>query len=131
MAKRISRVELHTMSHKKAMAFYGPLFGWKLGGENEGYFQIVEDPADRRFVFLEDGRNVKTARWLPVIEVDDVGETLHDAEELGAREVFSASVGEYTLGFITDPDGAEFSIMERSNVREEEEDQIFGRPIPT
>jgi len=129
-SSRFSRVELFTHRADKSMQFYGALFGWELGNENAGYWHVVlgHDESARTVFIQEDLDQDLAAYWLPVIEVENLSATLQAADANGARETESISIGLYTVGFITDPAGARFCVMERSRERSEEEEEIFGEP---
>ncbi|MBI5906326.1 MAG: VOC family protein [Deltaproteobacteria bacterium] len=108
MANPFVHFELMTGDVDKAKAFYGALFGWKLGyfpGMN--YMTVKVGKGTCGGVRSCLGPEV-SPQWLPHVHVEDIADTLAKARALGATVMKEATEvpGMGRCGILVDPGGA-------------------------
>ncbi len=93
MANKLIHLELHTGDLPQACSFYGGLFDWELREVSSGGCSYREVD----FRTAVNGGIVECTtpipRWLPYVEVGDIGATVDRARELGARVLLEPREG--------------------------------------
>lgn len=114
--------ELRTPDFARSLEFYRAVFGWEtdvMSDTDEFRYSVVRDPSSEGQLggvhdasgFLPAGT---PASWTIVWQVADADETVARAGELGGRTVREAQDSPYgRLAALTDPSGAEFTVMAR------------------
>ena len=106
--------ELITPDVAKAKDFYGKLLGWTYQEHDVGlmtYTMIKASDKDVGGMMSAPKEQNTPPTWMSYISVDNLEDTLSQAESLGGRVIMSATaVGDYgKFGIIQDPTGAHIS----------------------
>jgi len=102
-------MQLHTQDKERAEAFYEKLFAWKVA-KAPGYSEVKTGGLDAG-VMQAPAPNIPS-HWLPYVAVDDLGKTLAQAQELGAKVVVPPTdvPGKGKYAIFSDPTGAMMAI---------------------
>jgi predicted enzyme related to lactoylglutathione lyase len=106
--------QLHTRDKDGALAFYGAVFGWTMG--DFGGMPVI-NLGDRGIGGIMDmppgTPDEVPAYWMTIFAVDDVGDAVAKAGELGGSVVVPPSdipgVGRFAI--LTDPQGVYFGVI--------------------
>jgi uncharacterized protein len=110
--------ELTTDDTAGAMAFYGPLFGWKAEAmpASSGPYTVVKvgDSGVGGIMPPPPGREQASAAWGVYVTVTDVDATVAQALALGGKVCAPAMdiPGVGRMAVLADPQGAVFSVMQ-------------------
>ena len=111
MANPFVHVELNTTDVKKAKAFYGALFSWKLEdvpmGGDDFYTMIGVEKGTGGGIMKHPVAGAPSA-WLAYVEVDDIVAATKKAKSLGATIMKDVTevMGMGWLSVLIDPTGA-------------------------
>jgi predicted enzyme related to lactoylglutathione lyase len=120
MVGEIVHLEIPSRSFERSASFYAKLFGWRTDGQQAGgHLRFEISSATAEAAASTTGSLVRSALAqatgpLPFIAVDDVEETLAEAERQGgrilSRRLPLAGHGQY--GLLADPDGNVIAVVE-------------------
>jgi predicted enzyme related to lactoylglutathione lyase len=106
--------ELATTDVERAKVFFGELLGWEYETDDGGYLSITNAGS------LNGGMREQTEEergiapnWLPYFTVEDAGDAVHNAEQVGGRGLLPTTnirIGRFAV--IADPQGAAFGVFE-------------------
>jgi predicted enzyme related to lactoylglutathione lyase len=108
--------ELSTSDAEGAKKFYGQLFGWVFDDmplKDTSYSVIQTGGYDLGGIMNTPPNSSALPRWLPYITVDEVKDTVRQAERLGAQVLPHPTeipdVGRFAV--LRDPQGADFAVI--------------------
>jgi len=120
MAGEIVHLEIPSRSFERSASFYAKLFGWRTDGQQAGgHLRFEISGGNAEATASTTGSLVRSALAqatgpLPFVAVDDVEQTLAEAERQGgrvlARHLPLAGVGQY--GLLADLDGNVIAVVE-------------------
>ncbi len=107
MPNVVNYFEIGTPDPPKTTAFYGDLFGWKIGEPSDGYGMIDGDKGG-----VWDTTSVGGGSWaIFYVQVDDVKATIDKAAGLGATVVVPyTDSGPLEFAHLQDPQGNRFGV---------------------
>jgi predicted enzyme related to lactoylglutathione lyase len=124
MAGEIVHLEIPSRNFERSATFYGKLFGWRTDGVQSGGHLLFEIPGSQ--AEGEPGGEGMTGSWirsalaqasgpLPFVAVDDIDETLAEAERQGGRILVPrlALAGKAQFGLLSDLDGNVIAVIAR------------------
>lgn len=108
MANKVDYFEIGTPDGATAKEFYGSLFGWNIGPPSEQEYRMVNGEEGG----IWDTSAIGGGRWaIFYVHVDDVAETVKNAQELGATVVLPPTTGGgIEFAHLTDPAGNRFGV---------------------
>lgn len=116
MANPFCHIELQTADPGRAKEFYGKLFRWQLDDRpmgNHVYTMVKPGEGTNGGIMHKPAPEAPSA-WLVYMQVDNVEQTVAQAQKLGATvHVAKTSVPNMgTFAILSDPTGAPFGIWE-------------------
>lgn len=124
-------IDLMTTDKKRAMAFYGALFGWteQESGEEFGFYSSIfkDDNLVAGMMTKPDDMQQMPDFWSVYFGVEDAAATIEKAKAAGGQSMLDAmQVGDHgTMGMIGDPTGAAVGLWQPDQNRGF---QVWGEP---
>jgi predicted enzyme related to lactoylglutathione lyase len=112
MAGKIVHLELPSRDFERSAAFYGKLFGWHTDGAQSGGHLLFEIPGEVQGSWIREAL-AQAPGPVPFVAVDDIDETLVEAERQGGRILVRrlSLGGRGQFGLFADLDGNVIAVL--------------------